>query len=744
MINKKIQLVLLILIPLCFSTDLEGKTIDLTREKLFLREGFEKTWTNELPTGKRWKEVPASTTGKRPVRIVDQGLPGLPVRTFFSPFGTDPREFTFVTSFKIEKGDAQKARVPGLYIKRIAFNWEIYINGRLIKSEMHRDKDGSLNRLCSYRNVLIDINPRYLNTGRNILAFRIVGDPTHVNTGLLSGGPHLIGDYVELESFRSETVILILVFIYIFVGLYHLLLFYNRRSEQYNLFFGLLTIDISFYFFSRTHAIFSIIPDTAIVVRIEFISLFLLLPVGLFFFDYLLNSTVSLFSKIVLGGYTLLALAILPTSITFSEDILLVWQVTAVFPLGYILWITSYKFYEAIRDHITRQNFQGNRLLLALRMMGSEVSGNLLIGVILLFFTSIFDIVDARFFHFDILLSRYFFFIMIIGMTVLLANRFIYIHNKIEILNRNLEEKVEDLNQANIHISHSEEKYRLLVEGSNDIIFSLDEDLRFITANKALKEQLKMDNEKIEGLEFYEIISDEINQMEINSDFVRKKVQELQTKRKAVKFKTELISRHLKEPVVMQIKLQYVNIEGKDEILGRASRESEDSLLKYFVAEKQKLRIENFLITADEVSRRMTRNLPKYCGESDADLVRLALREIIVNSIEHGNLEITFEEKTESMMEGNYLELIENRQREALYRDRKITVEYMINSKNVIFTIVDEGTGFDFTEMIDEKNDRANEEMLAHGRGIKMAQNIFDSVEFFGKGNQVKLVKNFK
>jgi len=744
MVNKKIQFIVLIVLCLCFSTALEGKTIDLTGEKLFLREGFSKAWTDELPTGKGWKEVPASDTGKRHVRIVDQGLPGLPQRTSFSPFGADPREFTFVTSFKIKKGEARKPRVPGLYIKRIAFNWEIYINGRLIKSEMHRNKDGSLDRFCSYRNVLVDINPAYLKKGRNILAFRIVGDPTHVNTGLLSGGPYLIGDYEELERFRSETVILVLVFIYIFVGLYHLLLFYNRRSEQYNLFFGLLAIVISFYFFSRTHAIYTLMPDTALVVRMEFISLFLLLPAALFFFDYLLNSTVSLFSKVVLGVYTLLALAIVPASLTFSEDILLLWQGTAVFPLAYILWITSYDFYKARRDYITRRNFTGNRLLLTLRMMGSQVSGNLLVGVIILFFTSIFDIVDARFFHIEILLSRYFFFIMVIGMTVLLANRFIYIHNEIEILNRNLEEKVEDLNQANIHVSHSEEKYRLLVEGANDIIFSLDEDLRFITANKALREQLKIDNEKIEGLEFYQLIYDEINEMGINSDFVRKKVEELQRKRKPVKFKTELISRQLKEPVVMQLKLQYINIEGKDEILGRASRESEDSLLKYFVAEKQKLRIENYLITADEVSRRMTRNLPKYCEERDADLVRLALREIIVNAIEHGNLEITFEEKTKSMMEGNYLELIESRQREALYRDRKITVEYMINSKSVIFMIVDGGTGFDFLEMIDENNDKANEEMLAHGRGIKMAQNIFDSVEFFGKGNQVKLVKNFK
>ena len=35
----------------------------------------------------------------------------------------------------------------------------------------------------------------------------------------------------------------------------------------------------------------------------------------------------------------------------------------------------------------------------------------------------------------------------------------------------------------------------------------------------------------------------------------------------------------------------------------------------------------------------------------------------------------------------------------------------------------------------------ANRHMLAHGRGISMAKNIFDSVRYNRKGNQVRLIK---
>ncbi len=741
--RRRVTFFILTLGAFLFSAGEAAAVIDLTAKKMYVREGFEKSWTTDLPGDEQWKSIPGTDTGSRSIRIRELGLPGVPDRTFLSPFSVKPREFTFVTSFKMSRKERRALRVPGLYLKRIAFNWEIYLNGRVIKREWYLNADGIPLRLRNNRDMLVDINPLYLKEGRNILAFRILGDPTHINTGFLSGGPYVIDEYIILDEKRSETAVLIFVFIYLFMGFYHLILFYNRRAERHNLYFGLMIIAVFFYFLARTWHFSGILPDAGVTMRIELVSLFLLLPLAQHFFDFLLRRSISIASRVTLVVYGILSILVLPFSLSFSDDVLRVWQVTALFPLGYIVGTTIYHFVMKVKDYLRDNEAEENRIIVVLKMMGTSEAGNLLVGVIIVAFTTVFDIIDAIFFHYDIVLSRYSFFLVIVGMTVMLANRFIYVYNRIEVLNRRLKEKVDDLNRANSLISFSEEKYRLLVEGSNEIIFSLDDDCRLIDANRALKDHLQMDPDKVPGLDILQLVYDGHDQATLNSEFVKKKLEELQRKKKPVRFKTEFISRMMKEPVAMQVSLQYIGHEGKEKIVGRATREMEDNLLKYFVTEKQQYRIENILVTADEVSRRLTRNLVRFCSQRDTDFMRLALREIIVNAIEHGNLEVTFEEKSSAMIEGNYIELIEKRQQEAPYRDRRVTIEYLVNPRRAVYVVVDEGKGFDYEHTLSDHSRRANSEMLAHGRGIVMAGNIFDSVTFSGRGNHVRLEKKF-
>ncbi|HPB82155.1 MAG TPA: 7TM diverse intracellular signaling domain-containing protein, partial [Spirochaetota bacterium] len=54
-----------------------------------------------------------------------------------------------------------------------------------------------------------------------------------------------------------------------------------------------------------------------------------------------------------------------------------------------------------------------------------------------------------------------------------------------------LQRAKDEIEEANRRITLSEEKYRLLVEESNDIIFTLDENWRFLNANRALMTHLK-------------------------------------------------------------------------------------------------------------------------------------------------------------------------------------------------------------------------------------------------------------
>ena len=310
-----------------------------------------------------------------------------------------------------------------------------------------------------------------------------------------------------------------------------------------------------------------------------------------------------------------------------------------------------------------------------------------------------------------------------------------------ENLYRELEQKILDLNRAKENISLSEEKYRLLVEGSNEIIFSLDEHWNFLTANRSLRRQLNYAPETIQGMNFMDLIyaDGESLTKQIVSGILRQFAQD----RKAVSFKAEFKCFFTNEPKEMQVKLEYINIEGKNEILGKASRVAEDALMNYFISERQTFEIGNYLIVAEEISYRLTRNLVRYMDSREVTNVRIALREMIINAIEHGNLNIGFKEKSQALDSDSYFSSISQRQKDERYANRKILIDYAVDSRGVRYIITDEGEGFDAAQLLKRDLSKINEEMEAHGRGIALAREIFNSLQYNKKGNKVKLIKYF-
>ncbi|MCP4135316.1 MAG: PAS domain S-box protein [bacterium] len=314
---------------------------------------------------------------------------------------------------------------------------------------------------------------------------------------------------------------------------------------------------------------------------------------------------------------------------------------------------------------------------------------------------------------------------------------------KNESLNLSLENKVEDLRDANRTIQLSEERYRLLVEGSSDIIFTLDENWSIISANKSITTLLNIRLEKVILLNFFDLIYDGADEGSVTKDFLKEKLGHFIESREPVQFKIDFKSLISSEPVEVQVRLEYINIEGKNEILGKASRIMEDSLMKYFVSEKQEFSLGNFLNSAEDISHRITRNVKKYMDSKEITLLRIALREIIINSVEHGNLNINFEEKTKVMFEGNYFDFIAVRRLDPIYANKRVVIEYSICPEKVVYKIADEGDGFDHKKIFSSILEEDSEGALPHGRGIMMAKEIFDHIEYNEKGNEVVLVKHF-
>ncbi|HPJ38557.1 MAG TPA: ATP-binding protein [Spirochaetota bacterium] len=295
---------------------------------------------------------------------------------------------------------------------------------------------------------------------------------------------------------------------------------------------------------------------------------------------------------------------------------------------------------------------------------------------------------------------------------------------------------------AHKRISVSEEKYRRIVEESQEIIFSLDNRWMLITANKALKNLFKIDVETVKTTNFFELLDRGIKGDEVNKRLIKEKLELFSQERNPIEFNAAFQGPRTIEPIEMKIRLEYINPDGNYEILGKARKVTEDNLVQFLESEKRRFSIKNSLLLTDDLAHRITRNLVSFMEHKDINLIRIAVREILINAIEHGNLNITFEEKTSALLEDRYFRFIGERQNDPRFCNKKVYIDYMVDAEKVIYRITDEGNGFDHEEMF-KKADDVNEEMEAHGRGITMAKNIFDTVKYNKKGNQVLLVKNF-
>ncbi|MCP4135564.1 MAG: PAS domain S-box protein [bacterium] len=300
------------------------------------------------------------------------------------------------------------------------------------------------------------------------------------------------------------------------------------------------------------------------------------------------------------------------------------------------------------------------------------------------------------------------------------------------------------INYMEKKLEKAEQKYRHLVESSHDIIFSLDDELNFITVNKAIKQHLGYNENDIINKNLMDLIQDTwSSNHNIGRELIEEQVFDMKEDKESVSFRADFKTRYSPEPKDLAVKLEYIQSGKNTDILGKASIVSDDILVNLLDGEKQTYRINNYLNNVPLLSQRITRNMEKYCSSTEAGFIKIALREVILNAIEHGNLGIRFEEKHEVLQNNNYLHFLFERQKDPRYKNKKVTVEYSINSSFAAYRITDDGNGFDHKKVLESASDTANQQHLSHGRGLAITVQAFDLVDFNEKGNQVLLVKYF-
>ena len=119
----------------------------------------------------------------------------------------------------------------------------------------------------------------------------------------------------------------------------------------------------------------------------------------------------------------------------------------------------------------------------------------------------------------------------------------------------------------------------------------------------------------------------------------------------------------------------------------------------------------------------------------DPSRVVLGLSELMINAVEHGNLEIGYERKTVLLDAGNLPEEVSRLLASPEHRHKKVTLEVRRSSEELSFLVRDEGRGFAWENYLEMSPERAFD---THGRGIAMSRLIsFDRMEYLGNGNAV-------
>ena len=120
-------------------------------------------------------------------------------------------------------------------------------------------------------------------------------------------------------------------------------------------------------------------------------------------------------------------------------------------------------------------------------------------------------------------------------------------------------------------------------------------------------------------------------------------------------------------------------------------------------------------------------------NEAERSAFQGAMMELLLNAVEHGNCNISYEEKTEWLKQGkDVLELIRIKRMDPSIETKKVLITYDISPERTRITIKDDGPGFDWRSALD-----APFEAGLHGMGIKMSQSFVKELYYNDLGNEV-------
>jgi len=714
--------------------------IDLNKFPLFIRADFSSDYviSGFIPFGKKWIVLSPSADGNRSMRIID--IEEFSQHHFLSFNRHKPQEYTYAIPFYVSSHQYIFLNKPpnpmlALHLASIGDNWEVYLNGKLLRSEIHRDVNGTIVQHRNYRDVLIPFSATLLRNGPNNVVFRIIGDPASPLVGLNSSAPYRIGPYTYLKSKVNDLVDVTLSLIYIFIGIYIILSNLTKYAYIYNQLFGLFSIVLGLYFFTRTSSIYYLISDSEILFSLEITSLFLILPVVTSFLSALspVTKTQRKVNYCIYGIYSILIIAELLFHPAVIYDLTNIWAIISIITLMYdYIHLVIWKFFLALQSRLRNSNssFTYRDVLKEIKetLLYTPI-GNILIGITLLVITSVIDTYGSIVLKRNLVTSRYSLIIFLVGGFLVIARNFLNLFNQLNTANNALESKLSMLRNFTKQADHSQKIYLGIFNTTEEPIIITDTQLVVQEYNRAAENLFG------QGIDEGKSLLKVLQYISESNKSIADELSDLKNKvlltGKSVQYTINKTNIMLLEPLTNN-NLPWIQVRftKTDPVYHNGS----------VVWGKGTYSLDNSMAAADAISLRITSCMGHALGNERSQLVHAAIREMICNAIEYGNLEISPQEKTEALQLHKYDELLNKRKELSIFKDRRVIVKYIVTPRKALIKITDEGKGFDYKTIL-TKAKNPDHQFLTQHQGLFLALAAFDLVVYNDNGNQVLLGK---
>ncbi len=139
----------------------------------------------------------------------------------------------------------------------------------------------------------------------------------------------------------------------------------------------------------------------------------------------------------------------------------------------------------------------------------------------------------------------------------------------------------------------------------------------------------------------------------------------------------------------------------------------------------------NFTIRTIDEAGQLASFLAQACPDPDKAVVGIS--ELLINGIEHGNLGISYAEKTRLKFADSWREEIDRRAGLPENLGKRLRISFQRDAGQIMLRVADEGRGFDWHDYLEMNPQRACD---PNGRGIALARMLsFSSIRYEGVGN---------